>query len=96
MSFLCENTSPKKKEGDGTSETSADPFEGSSPLPEGIEEEDIRQSIVGTKKHSIGKTWRNEAGEYLKWVKSRLASAKEEYEQAKQFQSSGPKKKKCQ
>ena len=38
----------------------------------------------------------NEAGEYLKWVKSRLASAKEEYEQATQFQSSGPKKKKCQ
>jgi len=63
----CENTSPKKKEGDGTSETSADPFEGSSPLPEGIEEEDIRQSIVGTKKHSIGKTWRNEAGEYLRY-----------------------------
>ena len=83
----CDNTSPKKKDGDGTSETSSDPFEvkyidlarlinrwksrnfwqGFSPLPEGIEEEDIRQSIVGTKKHSIGKTWRNEAGEYLRY-----------------------------
>ena len=42
-------------------------LQGFSPLPEGIEEEDIRQSIVGTKKHSIGKTWRNEAGEYLRY-----------------------------
>ena len=42
-------------------------FQGFSPLPEGIEEEDIRQSIVGTKKHSIGKTWRNDAGEYLRY-----------------------------
>jgi hypothetical protein len=38
-----------------------------SPLPEGVDEEDIRQSIVGTKKHSLGKTWRNEAGEYLRY-----------------------------
>jgi len=63
----CDNTSPKKKDGDQTSETSSDPFESFSPVPEGVEEEDIRQSIVGTKKHSLGKTWRNGAGEYLRY-----------------------------
>ena len=43
------------------------------------------------------KQWNNaNSVEYLKSIKSKLASAKEEYEQATQFQSSGPKKKKCQ
>jgi len=62
----CENTSPKKKE-DLPSETSSDPFDSYSPLPDDVEEEDIRQSIVGTKKHSYGKTWKNSAGEYLRY-----------------------------
>jgi len=62
----CENTSPKKKE-DQNSETSTDPFENFSPVPDDIDEEDIRQSIVGTKKHSYGKTWKNSDGEYLRY-----------------------------
>lgn len=63
----CENTSPKKKDGDQNSETSTDPFEGHSPVPDDVDEEDVRQSIVGTKKHSYGKTWKNSAGEYLRY-----------------------------
>ena len=42
-------------------------MQGHSPVPEGVEEEDIRQSIVGTKKHSTGKAWRNQASEYLRY-----------------------------
>ena len=50
-----------------------------------------------SKKQFSKKQWNeSNAVDYLKWVKSRLASAKEEYEQATQFQSSGSKKKKCQ
>jgi len=63
----CDRASPKKKDGDHATENSSDPFEGHSPVPEGVEEEDIRQSIVGTKKHSTGKAWRNQAGEYLRY-----------------------------
>eukprot|EP00092_Neocalanus_flemingeri_P030813 GFUD01033467.1.p1 GENE.GFUD01033467.1~~GFUD01033467.1.p1 ORF type:complete len:950 (-),score=265.55 GFUD01033467.1:432-3281(-) len=63
----CDNTSLKKKDGDQNSETSTDPFESFSPVPEDVDEEDIRQSIVGTKKHSFGKTWKNGAGEYLRY-----------------------------
>ena len=36
-------------------------------MPSDIDEEDVRQSIVGTKKHSFGKTWKNNKGEYLRY-----------------------------
>ena len=38
-----------------------------SPVPSDVDEEDVRQSIVGTKKHSYGKTWKNGKGEYLRY-----------------------------
>ena len=38
-----------------------------SPVPEGVEQKDIRQNIVGTKKQSLGKCWRNVAGEFLRY-----------------------------
>jgi len=63
----CDNTSPKKKDMDQISETSSDPFENCSPVPSDVDEEDVRQSIVGTKKHSFGKTWKNSKGEYVRY-----------------------------
>merc|ERR1719166_296727 len=62
-----DNTSPKKKDLDQNSETSSDPFENCSPVPSDVDEEDVKQTIVGTKKHSYGKTWRNQKGEFLRY-----------------------------
>ena len=36
-----------------------------SPVPSDVDEEDVKQTRVGTKKHSYGKTWRNQKGEFL-------------------------------
>ena len=38
-----------------------------SPVPSDVDEEDVKQTIVGTKKHSYGKTWRNQKGEFLRY-----------------------------
>jgi len=65
----CDNTSPKKKEPD----EEPDPFEGLSPIPSDIEEEDVRQVVVGksskssTTKFSYGRAWKNEDGEYKRF-----------------------------
>ena len=43
-------------------------FQCFSPVPEGILVEDIRQSITGkSSKHSIGKAWKNDNGEYVRY-----------------------------
>ena len=36
-------------------------------MPSDIDEEDVRQSVAGTKKHSFGKTWKNNKGEYIRY-----------------------------
>ena len=42
-------------------------FQNCSPVPSDIDEEDVRQSVAGTKKHSFGKTWKNNKGEYIRY-----------------------------
>jgi len=53
---------------DTTARHNGDPFQIFSPVPDDIEEEDIRQSISGKSKHSVGKAWKNTvSGEYLRY-----------------------------
>ena len=42
-------------------------YQNCSPVPSDVDEEDVRQNIVGSKKHSFGKTWKNSKGEYLRY-----------------------------